>query len=171
MDKYTEQANEFIEKTQTIIDVEYLRNGLYFDSDKDKRDIYKITLSKGGRVFSFEFGQSIVHSGKWLIDYSHKGYTRGQGLTDDEKKKAYCSYADHGKFCSRNKDFQAPTAYCVFSAMTKYDPGSLEEFCSEFGYDSDSRKAEKTYKAVKNEYIQLCTLYTDGELTMMAEIN
>ena len=170
MDEYTKQANDFINKTQTEFEAEYLRNGLHFDGDKDKRDIYKITLSRGGRTFSFEFGQSIVHSGKWTIDFPHKGYIGGQGLTDADKKQAYCSYAGYGKFCSRNTDFEAPTAYCVLAAMTKYDPGTLEDFCSEFGYDSDSRKAEKIYKAVQNEYIQLCTLYSNAELELMAEI-
>lgn len=170
MNEYTKQVNEFLDVTQTTFKVEYLKNDLHFDNDIDKRDIYEIILSKGGRSFSFEFGQSITHSGKWLMDITANGYTKGQGLTDKGKKKAYQSFISWGKFCSRNKDFQAPTAYDVFTCLTKYDPGTFEDFCSEFGYDSDSRKAEKIYKAVKNEYIQLCTLYSNAELELMAEI-
>lgn len=170
--EYTEQANRFMDKTQTTFDVEYLRNGLYFDDDKDRRDIYKITLSKGGRSFSFEFGQSIIHSGKWIMDFTANGYEKGQQLDDMERQKARRKFLGYGwgKFNSRNRDFQAPSAYDVFVCLTKYDPGTFEDFCSEFGYDTDSRKVEKTYKAVKNEYIQLCTLYSDTEMDLMGEI-
>jgi hypothetical protein len=54
--------------------------------------------------------------------------------------------------------------------MTTYNPGTFEDFCSEHGYDTDSKKAECTYNAVKDEYMNLCILFTDEEMEMLSEI-
>jgi hypothetical protein len=71
----------------------------------------------------------------------------------------------------KNDNFKEPTAYDVLASVEKYDIGTFEDFCNEFGYDTDSRNAEKTYKAVKEQYTQFCTLFNDSEMELMAEIN
>lgn len=52
---------------------------------------------------------------------------------------------------SHAKGATTPTAYDVLSCLQKYDVGTFEDFCSEFGYDEDSRSAERIYKAVIKE--------------------
>lgn len=52
-----------------------------------------------------------------------------------------------------------PTAYDILSCLTKYDVGSFEEFCSEFGYETNSRTAVRIYKAVKHEYAECLRLF------------
>jgi hypothetical protein len=64
-----------------------------------------------------------------------------------------------------------PTMYDVLACLTKYDPGTFEDFCGEFGYDTDSRKAYKTYKAVKREWENVAILFNDEQLDMLREIN
>lgn len=64
-----------------------------------------------------------------------------------------------------------PTAYDVLSCLTKYDPGTFENFCGDFGYDIDSRKAYKTYKAVMKEWKNIELLFTPEQLEQLAEIN
>ena len=54
-----------------------------------------------------------------------------------------------------------PTMYDVLSCLTKYDPEDFESFCDSYGYDNDSRKAEKIYKAVVKEYNAVCRLFSD----------
>lgn len=63
-----------------------------------------------------------------------------------------------------------PTAYDIIACLTKYDPGTFEDFCSEFGYDEDSRRAERTYNAVKEEWVGVQTLWTDEEIEKLWEI-
>lgn len=63
-----------------------------------------------------------------------------------------------------------PTAYDVLACLTKYDPQTFEDFCSEYGYDSDSRTAEKTYKAVKKEWQGISKLFNEAELDKLREI-
>jgi len=56
---------------------------------------------------------------------------------------------------------QDPTMYDVLACLTKYDPGTFENFCSDYGYDTDSRSAERTYKAVCKEWQAVERLFGD----------
>lgn len=60
--------------------------------------------------------------------------------------------------------------YSVLACLTKYDPETFEDFCSNYGYDTDSRTAERIYRAAVKEYESLTRLYTPDELEAMAEI-
>lgn len=63
-----------------------------------------------------------------------------------------------------------PSAYDVLTCITKYDPCSFEDFCSDFGYDNDSRKAEETYNSVMEDWEQISTLFDDEQLELLREI-
>lgn len=61
-----------------------------------------------------------------------------------------------------------PTAYDVLACLTKYDVGSFEEFCAEFGYDVYdeetgrlNKKSQKTYIAVIHEYRHVLRMFVD----------
>ena len=162
---YHEQAAEFLHKVGTTIKVEFNRQGKYFDGDKEERDIYDVTLKRESRSYTFAFGQSINCSGRFWKYGDHK-----QGISQGRQTGIPGVHRPFSCDWDNNKGFAAPSAYNVLSCLTKYDPGSFEDFCGEFGYDTDSRSAEKTYQAVKNEYSNLCRLFTDAELELMQEI-
>lgn len=63
-----------------------------------------------------------------------------------------------------------PTMYDVLTCLQKYDIGTFEDFCSEFGYDEDSRKAERIYKAVCKEYEGMLRVFGTDILEEMQEI-
>lgn len=63
------------------------------------------------------------------------------------------------------------TPYDLLACLTKYDPGTFEDFCGELGYDSDSRKAEQTYQAVRSEWRKAREFFTAEELEELREIN
>jgi len=48
---------------------------------------------------------------------------------------------------------------------------SFEEFCSEFGYDTDSRKAEKTWKACQESYNNLLNIYNGDIYDLVNELS
>lgn len=55
---------------------------------------------------------------------------------------------------------QAPTAANVLDCLASdaagfENAGSFEDWCGEYGYDSDSRKAERTYKVVERQAAKL----------------
>ena len=64
---YEKQATDFLTKTNTSFNATFLENGFHFDGDTETRDIYEITLKRGGRNYTFNFGQSINNSGFFLI--------------------------------------------------------------------------------------------------------
>ena len=63
-----------------------------------------------------------------------------------------------------------PHAYDVLASITKDDPGSFEDFCPNFGYDTDSRRAERTYRSVVKEWNKVKRFFTPAELEELAEI-
>lgn len=56
---------------------------------------------------------------------------------------------------------QTPTMYDVLTCLQKYDVGTFEEFCHAYGYDDDSRTAERTYKGCVKEYAAVERLFGD----------
>ncbi len=67
---------------------------------------------------------------------------------------------------------ERPTAYDVLACASadSNDPGTFEDFCGEFGYDTDSRKAEGIYKRVKKFADRLNAFFSEAELEELQEI-
>lgn len=65
-----------------------------------------------------------------------------------------------------------PTAMDVLGCLASDASGageSFEEWCSNFGYDADSRKAKRTYDAVKSQTSKLKTFLGDGLFRALLE--
>ena len=54
-----------------------------------------------------------------------------------------------------------PALCVIFTCLTKSDPCSFDDFCADYGYDNDSKTAERTYKAVVKEYEAVDRLFSD----------
>jgi hypothetical protein len=115
------QANNFLEKTRTTLKVKFLKNDFYFPEDKETRNIYRITLERNGKKYSFTFGQSIFNT----------------------------------------KQNISPDAYDILACVEKYQYINFNDFCSSFGYDEDSRKAEKIFKAVQKQGEKINEMFAD----------
>lgn len=174
---YEKQANDFLTATGSEIKIEYLKHDKYFDDDKEARDIYSVTLKRGSRQFTFNFGQSLNNSGIKIVNRNNGKTMRTfapskqfdkNGKFDALKFKLTCGWQISS--CDLIVLPKPPTNYDILACLTKYDPGIFEDFCSEFGYDTDSIRAEKTYNAVKNEYMNVINLYSDTEIEQLAEV-
>lgn len=120
---YQKQANDFGKKhgvKLTVLDKDYKQ---HFDSDKEKRWVFHLNLSRNGKSYTFDFGQSIAAGNK------------------------------------------TPIMYDVLACLQKYDVGSFEDFCDEFGYNdlplSAYKATKKTYKAVCKEFEAVKRLFGD----------
>jgi len=167
---YDVQAKEFLTKTGVEFKCEFLRNGKHFEDDKDFRDVYKITIKRGNRSFDFDFGQSIMNSQYYKDSINDRTYTLNGGCrTGRYSINDINKYMKGGQKLTLIKGIE-PSEYGVLSCLQKYDVGTFENFCADFGYDVDSRKAEKIYKAVCEEYKNLCTIFSDVEIEELREI-
>lgn len=167
---YQQQAIDFLNSTKSKMEIKFLRNGKHFQDDKNFRDIYEVTISRADRSYSFKFGQSIAKSSHYLDKKTKRTYTMNGGALNSNYKIVNLNYLKN------NRDFvivkgEAPDFYDVLSCLQKYDISTFEQFCDEFGYDTDSKKAEATYKAVKDEYLNLCALFSPDEMEVLREIN
>lgn len=64
-----------------------------------------------------------------------------------------------------------PTPYDVLSCIEKSDPGTpFEEWAVEVGYDPDSRRGERIYRAVCEEWAKVRRFFTEEELEVLREI-
>lgn len=173
---YQKQGTDFLTDTKTKMTVDYIGYDFYFDDDKEKRDIYRITLERNGKKYSFNFGQSINRSNKKdkleqlrkelkrITNFSmplwQNKITGELRTTDKQLTNKICLSLFHTSFDYFSKNW-TPTAYDILACLTKYDPYTFENFCAEYGYDLDSRKAEKTYHAVKEEFYKVESLFSD----------
>jgi hypothetical protein len=174
---YEIQAEEFLTKTNTILKVKFLKNDFHFDNDKEKRDIYEITLIRGERKFKFKFGQSLNDSGIKIVNRNtrkvFKKFSRSEYIDDNGNfKESTFRYRCGWQFSSIDEIVLpvAPDAYSILACLEKYGYEDFMDFCIQFDYDSDSRKAEKIYNAVQKEYDNLCMLYSHEEVEMLREI-
>lgn len=122
------KAESFAKKHGIKLSIKGIEYKKHFLDDETKRSVFKFKLTRKGKSYTFEYGQSIM------------------------------------------KKNSSPTMYDVLSCLQKYDVGTFEDFCGNFGYDEDSRKAEKTYKAVKKEFKAMERLFTPEILEEMQEI-
>ena len=64
-----------------------------------------------------------------------------------------------------------PNAYDLLVCIIKSDPGTFADFCGEYGYDEDSRKAESVYRAVCREWRKVAKFFTADELEQLQGIS
>jgi hypothetical protein len=67
---------------------------------------------------------------------------------------------------------EEPRAYDILSCIgaDAYSPDTFEDFCAEFGYDTDSRKAEKIFHTVQKEVAGLRRIFTDKQIEQLSAI-
>lgn len=72
---------------------------------------------------------------------------------------------------------EKPTAYDVLATITKYDPGTFEDFISNFGYEQYdentggiNKRSMKIYRAVVKEYNKVYNFFTQDEIDELNEI-
>jgi len=77
----------------------------------------------------------------------------------------------HNQNAMHQRKYPKPEAYNVLANLYHPTQETFEEFCDEYGYDHDSRLAERTYEAVKELNQKLESFFTTEELEALKEIN
>lgn len=169
MTNYEKQADDFLQKSNSTIKITLVGKTVNKDwKETQQRNMYDVTITTPNGSMTFQFWDSINNteiSGMSLEDYSKRKFKcHYQYLTPGDQAKA-------SKELRAAKEAAIPTAYDVLACLQKYDPGTFEDFCADFGYDEDSKSADKTYIAVMREFKQLEKIFTTEQMEELREIN
>ena len=171
MNNYDKQANDFLEKTNTSIEVEFLKVGDHFN-DGVMRDIYSVTIKRGQRSYWFEFGQSVNDSGFYAMQGKRRTDLDRSLIDKPDALRKIIILLPMQMIANDKIHYpKAPTEYSILACLTKHPVTTFEDFCSEYGYDEDSRKVKKIYKAVKDEWLNVCAIWSGEEIELLQEIN
>ena len=167
--QYVKQANEFLKKASAEIKIDFV--GLAINKEwkeRRARNLYKITLTTEKGSMRFDFWDSIHNTEITQMTAEEYAKKRFNSLYSDLR---FCEQQQAKRELKIKKAEAVPSAYDVLACLTKYDPGTFEDFCCDFGYDEDSRTAERIYFAVQKEYNELCRIFTAEQLEELQEIN
>lgn len=160
--EYEKQAREFAERNQVTMTARY--QGHYPRLGTHITANYCVTLERNGRApFSFEFSTSINDS--W--GYTEQGnFSTQTGLPPRvDLDKFFAWYLKNPVSGYRQyrilQRMTPPTLYDVLAYLTKSDPGTFDDFCSGYGYSNDSMNAEKTWRAVTEEWRSVSRIFGD----------
>ncbi len=168
MNDYFKVINNFLTAANATCEIKYggiARNENW--KEKDKRNWYDVTITTPNGNMTFIFWDSIYHtenSSMTLEQLSTKMYScRFEDLTTSERIKV------RNRLAKLSED-AVPTSYDVLSCLQKYDVGTFEDFCDEFGFDTDSHRAEKAYIGCIKEFKDLERIFTEDQLEELREI-
>lgn len=183
MNEYEAKAREFCEKTGTVITWEYESFRKHFPDDKDKRDVWTFTIERNGRSYSGTLGNS-------LHDFMESCLQAKGGpvafLSEKDKSELRANWhrpktvwqeeTINRLQSNPSKTPKQPSAYSLLAGLQKWEVGSFDNFCAEFGYNdrplADYPKVTGIYQAVCEEYAAVLRLWPEPEVRAeLEEIN
>ena len=187
MSEYTKQADDFLVKNNLEFravlvgsDCPRFCEDSLAERDMDKTDTfprkthihgkhYRCTISgKNREHITFDFWNSYADE-EFNYVRMHSSECSYQTLDRVLGKKGYHDGA-LGIVTMKHKA-RMVSAYDLLVCIQKNDVGTFEDFCADFGCDTDSRRAEETYHAVCKEYQKVYKFFTAEELTELQEIS
>ena len=136
----------------------------HFQDDEEERLCGTFLIERHGRKIEFAFGFSITDTKDLTIDPRS-----GSWVTFDGKKQYLNGFSDTHRIINRQKklkkEFMDGLLYsCLTSCKLEfYCPKSFSEFCSEFGLDTDSRKAKNLWHKCLEQSAKLERIFTQKE--------
>jgi hypothetical protein len=114
----------------------------------------------------FVAAQGIKFSAKWIAERTDGlmlGLPNNYRCQIRKGRRSMVVYFSQGSSCTT-----APTCEevlgCVANDVHGFENAdSFEDWCSMYGYDTDSRRAEKTYKAVERQATALARVLNDSD--------
>ena len=149
-------ADDFLESTGTSIELH--RIGTYARFSDMETDVYKVTIKNDRHSYTFDYSDSL-----------HNTQCR-QGIAEPFNMNGMTNakLAEYQRKMQRA--WKKPSIYDILACLDCYDAETFDDFCSNFGYDTDSRKALETYLAAQEEYSNLTKLFTSEQLDQLMEI-
>jgi hypothetical protein len=116
----------------------------YFEGDREKRDVYEIIIKRNGKAITFRYGDSIHNT---------------QIYAESRRSTSYY-------YAVKIKEMRESSLYSILACILAeyYCPDTFEEFCSAFGCDTDSIKAENLFRNCREQSKKLQSIFTSEEM-------
>lgn len=164
----TEQAKKFAAECGLTMTAQFVP----WSQSRNKGDKYPslnwlLTLTNGVHTLTLDYMQGCAHLPHYEHRFAHyvvyadvvrEACETGKSRLQSGKRNAYdaCG-ADRLVFriAKVEPPALADVLYCLVSDASVLDYGAFEEWAREFGYDEDSRTAEKTYRQCLEHALKL----------------
>jgi len=116
---------------------------------------FTVSINGGAMVITYSVGCGIVE--RWIIDTNQRRHSIGYSSVRNGKEYAKCKKSVDGRnFYNEMVKYYKPDPAdildCIASDASGTDQvGGFEDWCGEYGYDIDSRKAEAIYNEVNRQ--------------------
>ena len=119
--------------------------------------------------FKFKDAETELATSYKDFGYYFEGDTDQRAIFNVTMKRATGSYTfTFGQSVANGRN--EPTNYDILACLEVYCPDTFEGFCSEYGYDTDSRSALNVFEAVQEQAAELNDLFSSEELEKLSEI-
>lgn len=180
--EYREQGAMFLSETNTTLEVieAVPQTSPLWGKEGEKHGIkYSVTLKNARGSYTFDFWGSIHDANMLALAEKVKGYGKTSSpeffkIADFYKEKTGrilpAVWMSLNKLTEKTRTLITPDAYDMLNCLQPMSADTFEDFCSEYGYDEDSRSAEKTFNAILSQDRAMRKLFTSEELEALNEI-
>ena len=133
--------------------IRYVGISEYWPDDKEPRQKIVIKITRNNQTIEFDYDMSLYDT--WILS--------------DDIRSYWPSPSDLKKRIIAKRKVKIHMLYSILSCVSLdyYIPNIFEEFCAEFGYDTDSRKAFDTWQSCLVQSAKLHKIFTDDEISAL----
>ena len=170
MTEYEAQAKQFLADCNATMEIKFIGREIptHWLGETKPRNKYQFTITTPKGKYTSYFWDSLHNTEMSTISerlYAQQKYKASYDcLRSHEKAKAMAELA-------KLKAKAIPTEYDILACVEKYSYDSFSDFCSEFGYSTDSISARETFLACGEEYAGLRRIFTEEQMEKLREIN
>lgn len=161
-------VKDFCEKENIKIDINYQCHRKRLGDIPTAVFVVEIKTPKGS--YEFEFSDSVINSYVVLDTRTNKATNKYNIKNEFYNESAINGCSDMHGLYKILRVIPNPTEYDILSCLTYYCPNDFEEFCMEYGYNSDSIKDLETYRRVLNENKNIKRIFTKEQIEKLQEI-
>ncbi len=124
---------------------------------------WKVNISRGVHKMKVDYAQGLAYCPSY-----RQGAMSAQ-LADDLDFEV-----ENGRYAGQNKEIELPeledVLYSLVSDYAVLDYANFEEWANEYGYDFDSKAAEKIYKLTKENALMFQIVMGDDNIKVLGEL-
>jgi hypothetical protein len=138
--------------------------------DKDNSLNWLIALSSGRRSLSIHSTQGIGHLSGYKMSFNHRmSVDDNNTITRSVETGVVFSLAAACAVAQPAPELEE-VLYSLVMDSSVLDAGTFEEWADDYGYDTDSRKAEATYRGCLENALTLRAMIGDEALQKLREL-